>query len=120
MEATELRIGNWVYNQTTASYQQVYPMMIPQIHSIQKEGRGTNITPIPLTEEILLKCGFQMFRGEFWNSVSSSMDISIVILENKFYFVVNSEYAITKHFIYVHELQNIYFALTGEELSINL
>jgi hypothetical protein len=77
-----------------------------------------DIEPIPLTEEILLKCGVddEMLdpadRGEF-RSIGS-----FVFVKNSYgiyhYLMTNTELK------YVHELQNIYYAIYKKELKIEL
>lgn len=83
------------------------------------------INPIPLTEEWLLKFGFEKkgeaFRHEYWYI----NDFHIQIHGDRFPLRIwGGESAPhltqyighkTKH---VHQLQNLYFALTGEELTI--
>ena len=67
------------------------------------------INPIPITEEILLKFGFEK-KGDFWFVKSG---IKIENRNNGFsYFRYLSEIKILS----AHQLQNLYFALTGEEL----
>lgn len=68
---------------------------------------------IPLTEEILLKCGFE--RYEFDNGQYRFKNRLIVIRDGKFV-DYGSDVIITS----LHQLQNLYFSLTGEELTINL
>ena len=81
------------------------------------------IEPIPLTEEWLLKFGYNCSNDVFEKN-------------NKNYFLGNEEYWIQEHtevndFVFfgydnsisvsikhVHQLQNLYFALTGEELIL--
>lgn len=75
--------------------------------------------PIPLTEEILLKAGFV---NEFSNSWSDNV---FQLFENKgnvagaeigeFYCSTGQRYVCS--FKYLHQLQNLYFALTGQELN---
>lgn len=62
------------------------------------------LNPISLTEEILLKCGFEKTKEiDSWELKGFGfVDIS------------------TPQCKYLHQLQNLYFALTGEELTINL
>ena len=60
-----------------------------------------NFRPIPLTEDWLLK-----FEDIFW----ITKDI------NGFFYWFNGE---KKYIKFVHSLQNIYFALTQKELTIN-
>ncbi len=68
------------------------------------------IQPIPLTEEILLKFGFEK-KGDFWFVKSG---IKIENRNNGFsYFRYLNEIKILS----VHQLQNLFFSLTGEELT---
>ena len=68
------------------------------------------INPIPLTEEILLKFWFEK-KGDFWFVKSG---IKIENRNNGFsYFRYLNEIKILS----VHQLQNLHFALTGEELT---
>ena len=79
-----------------------------------------NVHPIALTEEILLRCG----AGNLINSATgrTSFDIGSLMFENEEggFCVFGSEWTIGKPFYYLHQLQNLYFALTGEELNIQL
>lgn len=72
--------------------------------------------PIPLTEEWLLKFGFENFLGgysidgfRYWPS-----DKEFTIYEDEW---MNAPDSCRVHVEFVHQLQNIYFALTGEELT---
>lgn len=87
---------------------------------------------VPLTEELLLKAGFEQFEGKFVLKIIELPDISreiwyhhgdLCVLENHaddtqdccFLWHENSRGKLS-----VHHLQNLYFALTGEELEISL
>lgn len=72
------------------------------------------INPIPLTPEWLERCGL---HKKFWNS---DKDLKLEIYENKAYIGNNfsTNASIIHNINYVHQLQNLYFALTGEELQI--
>jgi len=73
-----------------------------------------NIEPIPLTEEWLLKFGFEIKQGrfgnEYWGKINlyTSSDKKIVFCFDGY----------LKGIKYVHQLQNLYFALTGNELTL--
>ena len=104
IQPQELRIGNYIeYNgeiiKLDGSFLCCY---------IQNELEFP-LNPIPLTEEIFLKFGFEK-KGDFWFVKSG---IKIENRNNGFsYFRYLSEIKILS----VHQLQNLYFALTGEEL----
>jgi hypothetical protein len=69
--------------------------------------------PIPLTEEILLKFGFHK-KGDF-NCYSKSW-INVCIAANGSYLYQESKHT-SSTFYFVHQLQNLYFALTNQELT---
>lgn len=78
MQANEIRIGNWIYYNGKLS-----KIDLTDFRDILEDEYEINYyKPIPLTEEILLRCG--------------------------------EEYVKVKH---LHQLQNLYFALTGKELT---
>lgn len=67
------------------------------------------IEPIPLTDEWLVKFGFEksyksFVKGDFTFITNHGLAYKLTIITN-----------LPK---YVHQLQNLYFALTGEELEI--
>lgn len=70
--------------------------------------------PIPLTEEWLVKLGF--WHDDYYNSAKRFVSKSpIILIEGNGYYTL-CHYPICK-IQYVHQLQNLYFALTGEELT---
>ena len=87
-----------------------------------------DISPIPLTEEILLKCNIEDC-GMAW-SLSDEFDIILQESDNKGLWTLANvfvdSYSKSNYlcmgdaFQYVHQLQNLYFALTNTELEINL
>jgi hypothetical protein len=68
------------------------------------------IKPIPLTEEWLLKFGFKKKVGNRFESDLLSQDIYF----GNGYYIAN----VLPELKHVHQLQNLYFVLTGEELQI--
>ena len=109
MKKNEVRHGNLVIyggHQTTIDEKEI-------IHFVRFSDK---YEPIPLTEEWLIEkmkfhkqnnqiysIGLKLFIS-WWNTNSIEIDINGEVLE------INCKY--------VHELQNIYFALTGEELTL--
>lgn len=87
-----------------------------------------DMTPIPLTPEWLERCGFEAFNNEgiyarkfhaqgelILFSTDSPVAKSNDFPPGKIYYMFSS----VAHFIdHLHQLQNLYFALTGEELTI--
>ena len=81
---------------------------------------------IPLTEEILLKFGFNEVEGERWCDMHEEFEECNYYYLSMFKIYYNPEtdifeddslYHFNVNLKYVHQLQNIYFALTGEELT---
>jgi len=104
IQANELRIGNWIYN-NNVKYQ-VTPYIIEELWA---SVRGW-IQPIPITEEILNKCKWDI--DKYYINKSIRIDIKGCVW-----------YGITFTGIVIktlHELQNFYFSLTKTELEVNL
>ena len=72
-----------------------------------------NIEPIPLTEEWLFKLNFINDRVlEFYRN---DITDSTIIIDYNFICLLGYSHVKLK---YVHQLQNLFFALTGEELEL--
>ena len=99
MDVQELRIGNLVRNKNN----KVVKIGISSFR-IHKD-----LKPIPLTEELLLKSGFKKIGNRYGNGHKRK-----VILNKQFY------HSIAGYIKYVHQLQNLYFALTQTELEYDL
>jgi len=134
MKASELRIGNYVNNKGILDIVtclehvtfediinvrcQYYEVFIPE--------------PIPLTEEWLLKFGFkvvkkhkhdfeEIFYGKSiiknYPNHSEQLVISLPLAFAEIgEFNIDESYLMNIEIKHVHQLQNLYFALTGEEL----
>jgi len=122
MEANELRIGNYVKIDDLPIEKitlETFKILSEYPHHIGL------FEPIPLTEEILLKCGFEKFEGEFHLNVN---EVRIeMFYHDSWYFgynriVENNVIETCELLGYwdLHQLQNLYFALTQTELTINL
>ena len=120
IKANEIRIGNWFdfYGRPM----QVRPITINDIFY------GKIYEPIPLTEEWLIKFGFEKLDSSSCivyhighNEITHDWLFDLTWLKKPE--LINSPnapfYKNGRHTIYyVHQLQNLYFALTGEELTI--
>ncbi|WP_291096675.1 MULTISPECIES: hypothetical protein [unclassified Empedobacter] len=107
----ELRLGNWVFENDK-------PIWISQISGFKSLNSGNDFYPIPLTEEILLKIeGIE--KDNEWYSLTN---LHYNSLTKRFY--IGNDHVSSGHddayIEYLHQLQNLYFALTNEELKITL
>lgn len=118
MEAKELRIGNttFEYNKDDKEWivSNVSCWDFERARLNNNEIYLEHRKPIPLTEEILLKCGFEKHNKEFWFK-----DFFIGLIDNSFNLKEGIGVYVADVY-YLHQLQNLYFALTNEELTVNL
>lgn len=124
--AKELRLGSFISpaNGEKDSYSIVVGLQangnVNFISSISEyTGSTKKPNPIPLTEEWLLKFGFV----DLPFSDPDNVDYGLGMFYIQFHKEVDDFICLntSPDFIqvkYVHELQNLYFALTGEELTI--
>jgi hypothetical protein len=135
MEAKDLRIGNWVerFVKNEGFYEiKVESDIIRSVEYHNDYGYDDDeiyYNPIPLTEEWLLKFGFEkvVFNSdveghgvEYRKSILHQNDYIIVFEDmsvgtQTFKDFAHVVYPLKQH---VHQLQNLYFALTGEELVL--
>ena len=142
MNAKEVRIGNWVL--TPMNNEIVIPRFQKKIKGITIFGEfdfneptypenhlvsAKHCAGIELTPEILEKCGLRVAdTGYYWIAVrehyNASNDLKPTWLKIKYTqaknFRVENFANKTIYLKSLHQLQNLYFALTGEELEINL
>jgi hypothetical protein len=132
IKSSELRIGNWVeeYNPHHPQYKNFV-----KVESVNEEGinligsvdydcgiieANPCINPIPLTPELLVKCGFNEFSKNYF----IYGDYSLLQDMGGWHFdYIDADSRGDRSIAYpqhLHQLQNLYFALTGEELSIEL
>lgn len=118
MKAQELRIGNYVKLFLNHQDYDVIEIKIDDLYYInQKNGI---YEPIQLTEEWLLKFGFEKLTdskdGFKTTSYTYTKGISFIVYFDGVRLSTNFWIGNEKH--YVHQLQNLFFALTGEELKL--
>ena len=116
MKASELRIGNWIKDGN--DFEQV---TIDHLNCLSS-GR-CEFDEIPLTEEWLLKFGFEKENSLYVIDKDKYHTFSILVGGISFPFIKSNDKVIRENFSfygikYVHQLQNLYFALTGEEIVI--
>jgi hypothetical protein len=113
MKATELRIGNWVQFKYTET-----PVRITLGDFVReyKDEHLDDYEPIPLTEEWLVKFGFEKDDG-IWEHKELMWSCEISGDDDSFNFKRLGLDIPCIGIFYVHQLQNLYFALTGQELQ---
>ena len=125
MKANELRIGNWVewaneFKKVVAIDSQCSTIQVDNLVLIDYDEK--KFKPIPLTEEWLIKFGFGTelgFPNEYFNNVALEQVVIVYDLTHSlFNLETDSGDVININIQHVHQLQNIYFALTNEELTI--
>lgn len=115
MKASELRIGNLVMD--GKDIEVVNARMISMLENGQAD-----FDPIPLTEEWMLALGFKKkidsespkypdYEIPDWGKVSI---VKGELVSAEFFFLDG----MTANIKYVHQLQNLYFALAGKELQM--
>lgn len=114
MKANELRIGNWVMGNTPF---QVEANDIASAYYYEKLKNEPRWNPILLTEERLVSFGFVGRKDFMWKGV-----VGVQIKDAQYYVAMKDLGNVIFHSLtqckYVHQLQNLYFALTGEELKL--
>lgn len=112
LKESDLRIGNWVLH--NGDYRKLTEIEFKILLQFSVD----ELTPIPLTEEILLKCGvYYDIDSDTFKISNCSLQLDIFDFE-EYDCVVFGESLI--QIKYLHQLQNLYHALTGQELEIEL
>lgn len=122
LTANELRIGNYVgygaLHTGIGGYDHYTVKEITENCAFFRESKvgeyHKDIAPIPLTEEWLVKFGFEV-RPWGWVYLNSNY-LGFRLTLNKYRYEISGEKGPVMES--VHQLQNLYFALTGEELTI--
>lgn len=133
----ELRLGNILRRKSNGNICIVTARMLVEI----EDNIRNDYDPISLTEELLLKCGFKSSDyeekynadDECANLFEYRLDIGIFYRDlickpsqGWYCFIADSDMVKdsasvgTQKIYYLHQLQNLYFALTGKELEVKL
>ena len=113
MEATELRIGNFICT--------IAPCGVVDVKIVDADilyiaaTRCNDLQPIPLTEEWLLKFGFEYRNGYGYRLNGFDFIVIKVADDIGFHFNYYSFHVEIKH---VHHLQNLYYAVKEKELTL--
>ena len=138
IQANELRIGNWIeWRNPNFDLKECVCVDVDDFKFIIEKNVGHHYSPIPLTPEILEKAGLHLEREvtekhhqfDFetktiyysdwdWIEESGGFEVRFISNTKDNNVAINTKYK--SNVIYLHQLQNLYFALTGEELPIEL
>jgi hypothetical protein len=116
MHPKDLRLGNYI---------QDYAGNVVQAEALQQredikinEGiAAASYEPIQLNAEWLIKFGFQPTGTSWLLSTDNYKDFDVQLLEES-YFLNSDGLPFSNGFSYVHQLQNLYYAITNQELII--
>ena len=118
MKASELRIGNYLSQSITGIVFQVgleyFEKLYIGVYFLE------NVDPIPLTEVWLTNFGFTYPDPHYliWYKEGFGPFRVLFDIHLKHWQIGYSGGRVFKKIEYVHQLQNLYFALTEEELTI--
>lgn len=123
IQANELRIGNCVKLNNSDT------TLVPRDFQRYCKSFGIfeEFEPIKLSEEWLLKAGFEkddtgvdIFDQDYCEWYQKEFPVIGILCQSSDKSYIFDENTDTLRLKYVHQLQNLYFTLTGEELEINL
>ena len=138
MKSTELRIGNFIHHNIDNAKNgfvndyltvcEIYKNGISteyknEDESIQRVLGKKNYNPIPLTEEWIVKFGFE--RRDVKDKISYEkhypywMRLKKGLKRNGYAFVLEGFKGYAQQIRYIHQLQNLYFAMYGKELELH-
>lgn len=112
----DLRIGNFV--ELNGEIKPVEAIGYDKISVIGRYWLDDQLNPIPLTEEILIKCGFEKEETIYY----FPLELSKFYIRNPYkgsniWRIKTDPENTIAEVCFLHQLQNLYFALTGQELT---
>lgn len=120
MKPTDLRIGNWVNFRIDGNPIRITAKDLLDAETRPLEGWQAIYKPIPLTSEMFKKNNLEEYDDFAW----AIEEWKIHIVDGVWFFDFcdeDIEDVLSLQPVYVHELQNIYYIMSGgEELEINL
>ena len=134
MKVEELRVGNLIYGKTDKGTKVCRVDTLQEIsknayfvavrstdgidYRTKVDDEHNNIEPIPITDELLFKNGFEQCGYIF-----KTLFIEMYEVANGWHLHIDNERfetALSITIKYVHQLQNAYYIATGKELEIKL
>lgn len=124
LDTRDVRVGNWVLKLTGRdekdhSFFEYKAIALDEYYYTFAQ----DCFPIKLSPDILGECGFKHEFGDWYKNLPSPDRAEGVPLlryrhKEKAWYLGNLE--LPAQPLYVHQLQNLYYALTGQELTVEL
>ena len=123
MKVNELRVGNWFMG-----YHDPFKWILEHFDLLKQADLDEIIKePIPLSEDILLKCGFEMELSISTPTFICKQRRDLIVQSlpeiGSYIFRIKAGMGyptFVRYVDYLHQLQNLFFAITGEELEVEL
>ncbi|GEM_PF-572951 len=126
MKASELRLGNYVisksHNGMLTTVRGIFISEIRLDANPLATYKPTDLEPVPLTKEILSKAWFEYEDGDFINGLwklKPDYQKGEIIGYGLFVKLLDWTRTNQNSIKYLHQLQNLFFAINGEELIID-
>lgn len=132
IDIRDLTIGNWVFDgnhtkfpmQITSLSEGYVTMSFPSNEGMDWESKPEDLQGIPLTEELMKDNGFR-FNGVWWHKQEAdyTLDVSVGLAYTQIEKWVNGgiHSRCTCHGVrFVHELQNLFWNITRQQLNIKI
>ena len=132
IEASELRLGNYILHKGGV---RIVPVKCTLEHfNLIAKGAANTMFPIPLKPDVLQKCGFIENTKYYQHPEAHEYILTLPVMgvnvneiraylnsKNESYArAVVNEIVISNNLYHLHQLQNLYYALTGKELEVTL
>ena len=132
INANELRLGNYLMQKVTTRI--ITTRCTYQHFDLLAKGQNKDFFPVVLKAEILEKCGF--IENKNYPLLPEAREFKLVLPvigshQNEIYAYIKTNkecfgratlnnLPISNNFYHLHQLQNLYFTLTGQELAITI
>ena len=109
---TDLRPGNYVKTFHNGR-KKLLKITLDDLFKIKDS--ALDVFPVPIAGEWLLKFGF----SHELSFIHYRLSPAYIVQENQYWYIMKHAMKINEHpLLYIHQLQNIFYSLAGEELEI--
>lgn len=130
INASELRLGNYFLHKASV---RILPVKCTYQHfDLLSKGLAKDMFPIALKPDTLTKCGFIENKKYYLYPDAREFVLALPVMgkhKHEIYGYINNnnesyaravvnDIVISNNFHYVHQLQNLYFLLSGKEMDI--